>query len=121
MFSLTFNGKVVSLIVDIKELRLKHHIIIHAAGYAQFSRIMRRGYRMIHKTLVHFAPFLERDHARHSPVISRCKDCARYNDLTCPRDRFWLTFTKEVPSCLLSKNTLPANRIATSLTPGDRT
>ncbi|VVB96857.1 Uncharacterised protein [uncultured archaeon] len=118
MLSLTFNGKVISLIVDIKERR--HHIIIKAAGYAQFSSIMRRGYRMIHKTLIHFAPFLERNHARHSPMISRCRDCARYSDLTCPRDRFWLTFTREVPSCLL-KNTLPENGIATSLTPGDRT
>ncbi len=119
MFSLTFNGKVVSLIVDIKERR--HHIIIKAAGYAQFFRVMRKGYRIIHKTLVHFAPFLERDHANQRPIISWCRDCARYDDLTCPRDRFWLAFTKEVPSCLLPMNTLPANKIETSLTPGDRT
>ncbi len=118
MFSLTFNGKAVSLIVDIKKRR--HHIIIKAAGYAQFSRVMRRGYRTIHKTLVHFAPFLKRDHVRHIPVISRCMDCARYSDLTCPRNRFWLIFAKEVPTCLLRKNTLPENKIATSLAPGDR-
>ncbi len=120
MFSLTFIGKVTSLIVDIKELRLKRHITIRATGYSQFSRIMKRIHRVIHETFVHFAPFLERDHSRHSPVISRCRDCARLSDLTCPRDRFWLTFTKEVPSCLL-KNTLSENGITISLTPGNRT
>ncbi len=119
MFSLSFNGKAIFLIVDVKNQ--KHHIIIKTTGYTQFSEVVRRGSRMIHKILAHFEPFTERDLIKNSPMILRCKDCARYNDLTCPRDRFWLTFTKEVPSCLFRKNTLPANGIATSLTPGDST
>jgi hypothetical protein len=119
MFSLTFNGKVIFLIVDIKNLR--HHITINTAGYVHYSEIIRRGYLMIHKMLVHFTPFSERDLIKNNPMIFRCKDCARYHVLTCPRDRFWLTLTKEVPSYLFRKNTLPANGIATSMTSGDST
>jgi hypothetical protein len=103
MLSLTFNGKVIFLIIDINNLR--HHIIINTSGYAQFSNAIRRVCRMIHKMAVHFVPFSKYYLIRNSPVISRCKDCVRYSDLTCPRNRFWLTFTKEVPSCFFNKNT----------------